>query len=250
MDSLTVLDHLTDDQIALLFKAIRSFHQGVEMELSFDMKMVFLPFKNQFIRDGVKYQETVNKRVASGKLGGLANASKHSKRKHLLKNVAKLAVSDSVSDSVNESETTDFSSLSFRVIDYLNRKIGSKYKPDNKKTIALIKARTKEGHAPEDFKKVIDTKTAQWINDDKMKIYLRPETLFGTKFESYLQEIPIKTVKPTDDPQGMRFYTFDQIIEEQVKPEDLEWAKQNRAKALKLRESGINDFIEKNLVND
>lgn len=40
----------------------------------------------------------------------------------------------------------------------------------------------------EDFEKVIDTKTAQWLNDPIMNKFLRPETLFGPKFESYLNE--------------------------------------------------------------
>ena len=40
----------------------------------------------------------------------------------------------------------------------------------------------------DDFKRVIDTKVKQWLNDDNMRKYLRPETLFGTKFEAYLNE--------------------------------------------------------------
>ena len=51
-----------------------------------------------------------------------------------------------------------------------------------------INARLKEGHTLEDFKAVIDKKTKQWLNDEKMSSYLRPMTLFGTKFESYLNE--------------------------------------------------------------
>ena len=40
----------------------------------------------------------------------------------------------------------------------------------------------------EDFKKVIDIKVQEWGKNEKMNKYLRPETLFGTKFESYLNE--------------------------------------------------------------
>ena len=50
-------------------------------------------------------------------------------------------------------------------------------------------ARIKEGFTLEDFKRVIDWKVSKWIGTD-MEQYLRPETLFGTKFESYLNEAP------------------------------------------------------------
>ena len=49
-----------------------------------------------------------------------------------------------------------------------------------------------------DFKRVIDTKATQWENDPNMSRYLRPETLFGPKFESYLNEIPCKEVHGYD----------------------------------------------------
>lgn len=73
------------------------------------------------------------------------------------------------------------------VIDYLNEKAGTNYKYTTKKTQQLIKAREKENFTLEDFYKVIDNKTQQWLNTD-MEQYLRPETLFGAKFESYLNQ--------------------------------------------------------------
>ena len=77
------------------------------------------------------------------------------------------------------------------IIDYLNLKTNSNYKHSTNKTKDLIKARINEGFTLDDFKKVIDIKTSEWINDNKMNIYLRPSTLFGTNFESYLNQ-PIK----------------------------------------------------------
>lgn len=78
------------------------------------------------------------------------------------------------------------------IIDYLNLKTNKKYRATTGKTKRLIDARTKEGFTVEDFKKVIDIKSIKWINTD-MQQYLRPETLFGTKFESYLNEYTIVT---------------------------------------------------------
>lgn len=74
------------------------------------------------------------------------------------------------------------------VIDYLNDKIGARYKASSDVSKRLIDARVKEGYKLDDFKQVIDNKVATWARDQKMSKYLRPQTLFGTKFESYLNE--------------------------------------------------------------
>ena len=82
----------------------------------------------------------------------------------------------------------DHSPLVGLVIDYLNAKTGKRFKASSKATVRHIRARIAEGYELDDFRRVIDTKTAQWLNDSKMSAYLRPETLFGCKFESYLNE--------------------------------------------------------------
>ncbi len=74
------------------------------------------------------------------------------------------------------------------IIDYLNNKTNSDYKYTSSKTQSLIKARINEGFKIEDFKKVIDKKTDEWLENEKMNVYLRPQTLFGTNFESYLNQ--------------------------------------------------------------
>lgn len=72
------------------------------------------------------------------------------------------------------------------VIDHLNRRAGTHYRATTASTRKLIKARLKEGFTAEDIKQVIDKKCADWLNNPTMMEYLRPETLFGSKFESYL----------------------------------------------------------------
>ncbi|MGU3372811.1 conserved phage C-terminal domain-containing protein [Bacillus mycoides] len=74
------------------------------------------------------------------------------------------------------------------IVSYLNGKAGKSYRHKTAKTRTLIKSRFKDGFTLEDFKQVIDIKTAQWLTDSNMNQYLRPETLFGTKFEGYLNE--------------------------------------------------------------
>lgn len=75
-----------------------------------------------------------------------------------------------------------------KIIGYLNDRLGTSYKPSSAKAIRHIDARLNEGYKLDDFKRVIDTKISDWANDSNMVKYLRPETLFGTKFESYLNQ--------------------------------------------------------------
>ncbi len=74
-----------------------------------------------------------------------------------------------------------------RVIEYLNSKTGKSYKSTTRKTQSLIKARIDEGFNEEEFFKVIDNKVSEWKGTEYEK-YLRPETLFGNKFEGYLNQ--------------------------------------------------------------
>ena len=89
------------------------------------------------------------------------------------------------------------------IVGYLNEKAGTNYKHSSKKTQTCIHARLAEGFTQDDFKAVIDKKCAEWKGTEWEK-YLRPETLFGTKFESYLNaKVSAKhnTGIPTDSKQ-------------------------------------------------
>lgn len=79
------------------------------------------------------------------------------------------------------------------IVRYLNEKAGTSFRDSSAKTRALIDARINDGYTPDDFKRVIDNKCAEWNHEPKpgekdMRPYLRPETLFGSKFESYLNQ--------------------------------------------------------------
>ena len=83
------------------------------------------------------------------------------------------------------------------IIDYLNQKAGTRYKASSSVTKRLINARYHDGFKIEDFKNVIDNKVSEW-KKTQMEKYIRPQTLFGTKFESYLNQKGIKNVvQPT-----------------------------------------------------
>jgi hypothetical protein len=70
LDSLSVLDELTNEQAGILFKAIRDYNLGKEPELDFAMRMAFIPFKNQFERDLEKYNSTCERNRNNGAKGG------------------------------------------------------------------------------------------------------------------------------------------------------------------------------------
>lgn len=84
-------------------------------------------------------------------------------------------------DSHNESLNDTFKAI----IEHLNIRAGTNYKASSKKTQSCIHARLADGFTLDDFLIVIDKKSAEWIGTEYEK-FLRPETLFGTKFEGYL----------------------------------------------------------------
>lgn len=88
-----------------------------------------------------------------------------------------------------------------KIIDYLNAKLNSKYSYKTKKTQDCIKARFNEieGLTVEDFYIVIDKQYDKWNGTD-MEQYLRPETLFGNKFEGYLNS-KAKAKKEAQEPK-------------------------------------------------
>ena len=73
------------------------------------------------------------------------------------------------------------------IIARLNEKTGANFRSTTESTRRHIHARLEEGFTVDDFYAVIDSKAAEWGNDPKMAPYLRPDTLFCTKFEGYLQ---------------------------------------------------------------
>ena len=91
------------------------------------------------------------------------------------------------------------------IVSYLNEKTGKHFPGTRKVTKRHIRARLREKHTLDDFKRVIDYKADQWLRDPKMNEYLRPETLFNTKFESYLQAAPSRESEYRTCKHGHRY---------------------------------------------
>ena len=201
IDSLDILDDLTNEQVGELFRAIKAYQHGETLQLSPIVKVAFSPFKNQFIRDLEKYEKTCKARSAAGSKGGkqkVANASKSQQKvanaSKSQQKVANLADNKNKNKNKNKSDSNNKDLMSDKsdaifVLTYLNEVCSSKYKHTTKSHIENINARLSEGHTIEDCKLVIDTKYAEWANDKRMSGYLRPSTLFGTgKFQGYLTQ--------------------------------------------------------------
>jgi uncharacterized phage protein (TIGR02220 family) len=105
-------------------------------------------------------------------------------------------------DKDNKSGKPDYAQEREEIINYLNEKSGKAYRPNSDKTKKLISARLNEGFTVQDFKTVIDNKVSSWFGNKDMEKFLRPETLFGTKFEGYLNEKSFKQQMQSDSGAG------------------------------------------------
>lgn len=91
------------------------------------------------------------------------------------------------------------------IIEYLNLKAGKNFKASTKEHRKYIKDRWNDGYRLPDFKKVIDVKVADWKDDKRNNKYLQPSTLFGGKFDNYLnQEMPTVPLAAND-------YSFENV---------------------------------------
>lgn len=132
----------------------------------------------------VRDAEISLKRASSGSKGGFTTQSSSKKTPQKASKTFAKAKSEA---------NTEYEYIIESITNYLNSAAKTNFKTDTRETITLITAKLKSGYGEKDFKAVIDVKAGQWLNDSSMKGYLRPATLFGSKFESYLNEAP-KTV--------------------------------------------------------
>lgn len=189
-DIKAVIDELSDNQVADLFRGmVDYFVDAREPKFTGILKFVFIPIKQQMDRDADKYEKKCEKmRSNANKRWNNANASKSNQKDANDANTK----TDTDTNTKTEKETntntmsaeTDVSSLSLSLISYLNQKTGSRYTPDM--AVNQVWDLLQQGYTEADMKRVIDRKYAEWWNDEKMRDYLRPSTLFGSKFSEYL----------------------------------------------------------------
>ena len=128
-----------------------------------------LESKKEYMRNYMKEYREKQKALTAGK--------------PFCKTNSKANVSEADKDIDKEKE--EDKEIYISIISYLNQRVGTNYRASSKKTKSCIHARLEEGFTQDDFKTVIDKKAEEWLGTEYEQ-YLRPETLFGTKFESYL----------------------------------------------------------------
>ena len=103
-----------------------------------------------------------------------------------------------MSDKSKEYRVKSIDNRYIYIVNFLNEKAGTGYKPTGRKTQDLINAIFNEGFNEKDFEQVIEKKVREWKGTE-MEKYLTPETLFGTKFEKYLNQRIVKANKQTQE---------------------------------------------------
>ena len=197
------IKEMKNEQLGKLLRAIFDYTTTGKITQEPDIMIAFMFIKNQIDIDQKKWQDIKKVRSEAGKKhkgNQYTNGTKWNKMEQTEQNGTNGTVNENdnvnenvnVNVNVNENENVNVKDNILYIVEqvvlYLNLKTHKHFKKSSTKTRNLIKARLNEGYEPEDFKIVIDKKTKEWLNDDRMNTYLRPETLFGTKFESYLNQ--------------------------------------------------------------
>lgn len=189
-----------------LFHTICRYALGENIgDLEDKIQVAFSFFKVRLDENRKKWEKTRKARIESGKLGGLAKQANANFAKQNEQTVANVAVSDNVnvSDSVSVSVNDIKNSVNniknkaspsdavITILEDLNKRTKSKkgFSPLAQSNQNLIKARMSEGFTVENFITVNEKKVKQWLHDPEMSKYLRPATLYGNKFDGYLNEV-------------------------------------------------------------
>ena len=196
IDTCKVLfEELTKDQIADLMIGVVAYADGADVKLNGELKIPLKLLKKQMDRDQDKWIKKCEKNSENARKGW---EQRHANACERLQTHAMDADTDTETVTDTEKDTYILSGkpdeppeekIPFKeIIDYLNEQCKTNYRHTAETNRKHIRARWNDKYTVEDFKTVIDNKIEQWYEDDNMCRFLRPETLFGTKFEGYLNE--------------------------------------------------------------
>jgi len=204
LDDYQAVRNFSNEDAGKLFHTICRYSLGEEIgDLEGKIQVAFNFFKNRLDKYRKKWEKTRKARIESGKLGGLAKQANANFAKQNKQTVANLPVnvSDSVSVSVGVNDIKNSvnniknkaspSDAIITILEDLNKRTKSKkgFSPLAECNQNLIKARMSEGFTVENFITVNEKKVKQWLHDPEMSKYLRPATLYGNKFDGYLNEV-------------------------------------------------------------
>lgn len=186
----------TDDQVGKYIRLLCAQHQNGRMTEKQVLSICKTKdpdiFSKLVFKDGVyfneKLEEVMEKRLnftESRRNNGLKGGRPTKKHKPSAKPSANLHI--------NTNTNTN-------IIAHLNKITGKKFRPDSVETIKNINARLKENYSEDDFKTVIEKKAQEWTGTEYER-YLTPDTLFGKKFDKYLNQSG-NLIKPKEPPKS------------------------------------------------
>lgn len=209
---LETLKELSDEEMGRLVRGMLAYNNhGAEPAFQGNERFLWGTVKAKIDRDNAAYSKKCGNLRANGKKGGRPRNSEMqmgaSETKRFSENHGKANQGQTKTETETKAKTIlnalrssalPKNPIHSDVVAYLNHVCGTNYRASSQATKRLIDARVSEGFSLDDFKAVIDGKYEEWGRDSKMSQYLRPQTLFGTKFEGYLNQ-PKRQPKPAAD---------------------------------------------------
>ena len=181
------LTALSNEQFGALMRAIFQRESAGEVTIELDaMTQMALGFiAGDLDRTHKKYMQSIE----NGKRGGRPKTQNNpgETRNNPGKPGPNLNVDVDVNEDVDVDEDVDEDVVN-EIVRHLNMRCKTQFKPNALSTKQGIIARLKEGFTLDNFKEVIDKKHKEWSHKPDMAPFLRPQTLFGNKFESYLNQ--------------------------------------------------------------
>lgn len=199
-----VFEQLTDEEAGKLIKGIFQYATTGENKLEGYLNIIFIPIKNEIDKNEERYikvcernKKNIEKRWdtknTTGK-SGIPNDTKNTDNHNHIHLENKSNSNRGMGEEEEKKETfkdTDddglLSEISKKVIEHLNKTAGTNFRYTSKLNRSKINARLNEGYKLDDFIDVINKKHKEWQGTE-FERYLCPETLFGNKFEKYLNQ--------------------------------------------------------------
>lgn len=227
-----IFNELSKEEAGELIKGIFQYVNTGDSGLSGLLNAVFIPIKKYIDENEKKYQAICERNRQNGANGGrpkkeetqenpmgydgLENETQETQVDNLGQNthISYITNHTSYDHKSNNQLSNNNLDIIKNIVSYLNDKTESKFKYTTKATQRKINARLNEGYKFDDFIAVIDKKYKEWKNTE-FEQYLCPDTLFGTKFEKYLNQKVNRNKRKTKNDEQWDFLkgVYDGTIE-------------------------------------
>ena len=120
--------------------------------------------------------------------------------KYLNNNKREIVEIEEKKDNSKELSLSATSNILKDVLNLFNEYEGyERYHANNEQDTVEILDKINKGYGFESFQKIFKKKLSEWGCSEKMKSFIRPKTLYGSRFEQYLKESEIKEVDELED---------------------------------------------------